>query len=115
MPLPTPHRRLILAMAAALIAWVPSWAAAQGAREEALASLVAAERGFAAAAAEVGVGESFLRNIADDGVLFRPDPVNGRAWLEAHPSPGRGLSWYPRHARVAASGDLGFTNGPWGW
>ena len=111
---PKPHRRPALAMAAAaLTVSIPSWAGAQEAREEALASLVAAERGFAAAAAEVGVGESFLRNIADDGVLFRPDPVNGRAWLEAHPSPGRGLSWYPRHARVAASGDLGFTTGPW--
>jgi ketosteroid isomerase-like protein len=62
---------------------------------------------------EVGVNESFLQFIADDGILFRPGPVNGKKYLSESKPSSAYLSWYPTDAFVARSGDLGFTTGPW--
>jgi ketosteroid isomerase-like protein len=98
----------------AVLATVTACAHAPAARtEDPLVSMVEAERAFAAAAGPLGVRDSFLRFIADDGVLFRPGPVNGRQALESGPAPTIALSWYPVYARVSASGDLGFTTGPY--
>jgi ketosteroid isomerase-like protein len=76
-------------------------------------SLVAAERGFAKLSEEKGIKESFLANIAADGMLFRPGPVPGREWLSAHPDTPALLTWHPTHAAIARSGDLGWTTGPY--
>lgn len=55
--------------------------------------------------------------IADDGLLFRPNAVNGKKWMQDHPVPPSDkhplLAWQPVFARMATSGDLGFTTGPW--
>jgi ketosteroid isomerase-like protein len=75
-------------------------------------SLVKAEQAFAAASASQGMQQAFLAFLADDGILFRPNPVPGRQWIEGHASPGR-LTWEPVFADVAQSGDLGYTTGPW--
>lgn len=82
-------------------------------REQVLASLIAAERAFAAASAEQGVKDAFLAHLADDAILFRPTPVPGKEHLRARPaSPGL-LSWDPEYADAAADGSLGYTTGPW--
>jgi ketosteroid isomerase-like protein len=82
-----------------------------------LRSLVEAERAFARAAAAQGIRDSFLAFIADDGTLFRPLAVNGKKWLEEHPTPpaqaGALLSWRPIFADISRAGDLGYTTGPW--
>jgi ketosteroid isomerase-like protein len=78
-----------------------------------LNSLVANEFAFASKAKEVGVKESFLQFIADDGILFRPGPVNGKKYLSENKSSNAYLAWYPTNAAVARTGDLGFTTGPW--
>lgn len=76
-------------------------------------SLARTELGFAAAARQDNVRDAFLAHIADDGILFRPGPVHGRDALE-HQQPGPELlAWRPIYAEAAASGDLGFTTGPW--
>jgi ketosteroid isomerase-like protein len=80
--------------------------------------VIAAERAFAARAAEVGVAESFLEFMAADAIVFAPGPVSARALYGARPrgkSPKEGgtrLAWWPNWAGVARSGDLGFTTGP---
>ncbi|MBS0362030.1 MAG: nuclear transport factor 2 family protein, partial [Proteobacteria bacterium] len=82
------------------------------------AEVVAAERAFAARAAEIGIAPSFLEFMTDQAVIFRPEPMLARAVYEAVPpakTPKEGgtrLNWWPNFAGVARSGDLGFTTGP---
>lgn len=81
-------------------------------REEALASLVAAERGFAQTSVDSGVNAAFLGVLSADSTVYQPGPVNGREAYSAGEDPPIVLSWYPVTADIAASGDLGFTTGP---
>lgn len=82
-------------------------------RQAALDSLVAAEKAFARMAAEKGARDAFLAYLADDGLMFQPDPVNGKeVWKARPPSPAL-LSWYPVHSEVSLAGDLGFNTGPY--
>ena len=82
------------------------------------APVIAAERAFAARAAEVGVGPSFLEFMTDDAIVFAPDPVLARSVYGGRPpgkTPKEGgplLAWWPNWAGIARSGDLGFTTGP---
>lgn len=81
-----------------------------------LNSLIKNEYAFSERAGEVGTRQSFLDFIADDGILFRPTPVNGKQYLTENNKPSSGvLSWYPSRAIVSRDGDLGFTSGPWEW
>jgi ketosteroid isomerase-like protein len=76
-------------------------------------ALVAAEKTFASVATREGMRAAFLQFLADDSILFRPEPVDGLAWFEKQPAPPGLLSWRPEFAEMAASGDLGYTTGPW--
>ena len=82
-------------------------------RNTELLSLVEAERAFARAAIAKGIRASFIENLAEDGVLFRPRPVAGKKWMEDHPAPKGVLTWQPIFADVARAGDMGYTTGPW--
>jgi ketosteroid isomerase-like protein len=75
--------------------------------------VVEAERAFARAARQDGVNSAFLRYSAPDGLLFQPGPKLAKAALEANPIPPIPLDWWPVYAGIAASGDLGFTTGPY--
>ncbi len=78
-------------------------------------TLVQQEESFARAARERGTRAAFLEYLAEDGIVFRPGPVPGRAyWLAAPEDPGL-LQWYPSRAGLAVSGDLGYTLGPWSY
>ena len=81
---------------------------------EALDSMVAAERAFAAAAREKGIRDAFLEFFADDAMF---DPAAGRAKdqlrrQKPQPFSERELVWEPRTGDVAASGELGWLTGP---
>lgn len=78
-----------------------------------LRSLIAAERGFARHSERSGIKESFLANLGADGILFRPGPVNGIEWLSKRPPAPGYLSWDPEVAEISASGEMGWTTGPW--
>lgn len=76
-------------------------------------SLAAAETAFAHESVEKGMRAAFLDALSDDGIVFQPGPLNGKkAWLAEKESSGQ-LRWQPVLAVVAASGDLGYTTGPW--
>ena len=79
-----------------------------------LEGLVAAERTFASMSREKGVREAFLANLADDAVVFRPQPVPGKKlYEEMRPDSAVSLTWSPAYAEVSAWGDLGYTTGPY--
>jgi ketosteroid isomerase-like protein len=82
-----------------------------------LKQMVETEQAFSRTAEERDTRDAFMMFIADDGLLFRPNAVNGKKWMQDHPVPPSDkhplLAWQPAFARVAASGDLGFTTGPW--
>jgi ketosteroid isomerase-like protein len=80
-------------------------------------SLVQAERAFARMSVVTTMREAFLANFADDGVWFTPGPSNTKDALRKQPVPAappdRVLDWEPVTGDVAASGDLGYTTGPY--
>ncbi len=79
----------------------------------ALYSLAESERAFASASVRNGMREAFLEFLAEDSILFRPRPVAGRQWMLNQPARPGVLAWQPIFAEVAASGDLGYSTGPW--
>ena len=101
---------LVLAATAAMMAAGPGPAD----RVQALASLVEAERSFSALSEAKGIREAFLAWLAPDSVVFRPGPVPGRPIYERmDPANPAVLTWEPEVAEVAASGELGYTSGPY--
>ncbi len=78
-----------------------------------LQKVVDTEHAFAQFAADNSTKGAFLKFIADDGLLFLPDKVNGKAhWNGRWPSSGL-LSWAPNYADVSANGIIGYTTGNW--
>lgn len=90
---------------------------AQQSASSTLKSLVETEQAFSKTAEAKSTREAFMTFIADDGILFRPNAVAGKKWLQDHPTPVSDkrplLSWQPVFGEVAESGDLGYTTGPW--
>ena len=82
-----------------------------------LQEMVKTEQAFSKMAQEKNSREAFMAFIADDGLMFRPGAVNGKKWMLENPLPPSDkkplLAWQPSYAGMAASGDLGFTTGPW--
>jgi ketosteroid isomerase-like protein len=76
-------------------------------------SLINTERAFAKKSMDTNAKEAFLAFIADDGVLFNPDPEPGKALWEKRSVPDYTLEWWPTHADISRSADLGWTTGPW--
>ena len=85
--------------------------------QSALQEMVKTEQAFSKMAEEKNTRDAFLEFIADDGLLFRPGAVNGKHWMNEHPVPPSDknplLAWQPAFAGISASGDMGFTTGPW--
>ncbi len=75
--------------------------------------VVDAEMAFARYTAEHGIKEGFLAFLAPDSIVFRPGPVSGREVYSKAPAGPAFLSWYPVAADRAASGELGYTTGPY--
>jgi ketosteroid isomerase-like protein len=78
-----------------------------------LDSLVQAERDFAKTSVAKGIKPAFLAYLADDAMVTRPRPVNGKEFYSAQPDSADKLQWEPEFAGISAAGDLGFTTGPW--
>ena len=105
------HRacRALLAIALPVSMVVP---AAAGAPFGA-ADLAAEEGKFAAWSVRHGMRDAFVEFFADDSILLRPDPVNGRDYMRAQANPPIVLDWRSSLAVLSASGDLGMSTGPW--
>jgi ketosteroid isomerase-like protein len=80
--------------------------------EEAVGSLIGAEKAYAKLAGEKGFREASMSVFADDAVIFAPTAVNGKKfWREAKNDPV--ITWRPSFAAISRSGELGYTTGPW--
>ena len=78
-----------------------------------LKSLVRAELAFSRLSEAQGIRPAFLANLAEEAIVFRPRPVSGlKLYRDRTSIPGH-LSWGPAYAFVAASGELGYTTGPY--
>jgi ketosteroid isomerase-like protein len=83
-------------------------------RNNALTSLIEAERAFSKASEEKGIRDAFLTYLAEKAIVFRPGPVLGRPVYEKmDPANQAALTWLPEVAEVSAGGDLGWTSGPY--
>ena len=105
---------ILLAAAGVVLAAGAGMKARQSDRDKALASLIDAERAFSALSEANGIREAFLTWLAPDAVVFRPGPMEARPVYEKmDPADPAVLTWEPDVAEVAASGELGYTSGPY--
>ena len=75
---------------------------------------LATEEGkFAAYSVKNGMRGAFLEYFAEQSWLLRPEPVDAKAWLRARPDPAIVLDWKSQRTILSASGDLGYSTGPW--
>lgn len=76
--------------------------------------MVDADRAIANAAVQNGTRSAYLEYLADDGVIFRPDAVNGKDyWNLQKQEPAVILRRTMERADISASGLLGYTSGTW--
>lgn len=83
--------------------------------ERSAAAVAAAERAFAAKAAQEGTRAAFLATLTPEAVVFSPQAENGHAAQRAKAEDGSALRWEPEHVVLAASGDFALSSGPWSW
>jgi ketosteroid isomerase-like protein len=89
--------------------------AAEQSPAEAARAMVESERKFYQTGQEKGTRAAFLEFLADDGIVFRPGPVNGKEAWGKRPETGFDLIWEPAFAAIARSGNFGYTTGPARW
>jgi ketosteroid isomerase-like protein len=80
------------------------------------ASIIVAEREFAQAAQQTTTKQAFLAYMADSAIIFaNGKPVLAKPAWQKRPEPANApkLIWGPSFASLAASGELGYTTGPW--
>jgi len=76
-------------------------------------TLVAAERAFAEFTSAHGIKAGFTRFLGDEAlVVVKGRYELGKPLFEKMPVQPGVLSWQPHYARIAASGDFGYTTGP---
>jgi ketosteroid isomerase-like protein len=97
---------VLLATLAVLRAETPS---------ESVRVMVDAERKFYQTGQEKGTRAAFLEFLAEDAIVFRPGPVNGRDAWSKRPETGLDLVWEPAFAAMARSADFGYDTGPAKW
>jgi ketosteroid isomerase-like protein len=82
---------------------------------ESVRVMVDAERKFYQTGQEKGTRAAFLEFLAEDAVIFRPGPVNGKEVWSKRPETGLDLIWEPTFAVMARSADFGYDTGPAKW
>ncbi len=77
-------------------------------------ALVAAEKAFALQVETNGIRQAFLDNLDEQSVVFLNNQfVAGRSAYARQPDGPGLLSWRPVYAEISASGEFGFTTGPY--
>ena len=74
-------------------------------------SLVKAEAEFAETLGKDGAKTAYTTFAANDGLVFRPNPVNAKTFYGSQPE-SKDVVWSPAYAKVSRSGDFGYTTGP---
>lgn len=68
---------------------------------------------FAKAADTAGTKTAFIEFFAEDGIIFRPEPVNARKWFGKQSDITAKLRWQPAFVEISLEGDMGLSTGPW--
>jgi ketosteroid isomerase-like protein len=83
-------------------------------QEAPLMQVVNAEKQFAAYAKSNGTAPAFMIFLDDSSKVFDKGKIlNGKEFWQQRKADSSELSWYPEFADISASGDLGYTSGPW--
>ncbi|HUR66981.1 MAG TPA: DUF4440 domain-containing protein [Chitinophagaceae bacterium] len=77
-------------------------------------NLIKAEKDFAAYAVAHSTKEAFQQFIDSNSIMFdEGKPISAiEYWNKREKRPGV-LKWHPQYAEISASGDFGYTTGPW--
>src|ERR1044072_7344328 len=86
--------------------------AAEPAPADAVGAMVESERKFYQTGQEKGTRAAFLEFLADDGIVFRPGPVNGKEAWGKRPETGFDLVWEPTLPVIARSSAFASDTGP---
>lgn len=77
-------------------------------------ALIHAERSFASYTVANGIKKGFLQFLDSSGLVFPgADAMNGISFHSKSPGNAAVLNWGPEYAVISASGDFGFTTGPY--
>src|SRR5215203_7394850 len=82
--------------------------------QKGLDEMIAAEKSFAAYSVANNTKDAFLKFMDTSAVMFENgEPFKSyERWMKKEKRAGI-LHWRPRFAEIAASGDFGYTCGPW--
>jgi ketosteroid isomerase-like protein len=108
-------RRSLLTPLLCLLAGTGLLRAAEPSAADAARAMVDSEIKFYRTGQEKGTRAAFLAFLADDAIVFRPGPVNGKEVWSKRPETGLDLIWEPAFAAIARSADVGYTTGPAKW
>jgi len=76
-------------------------------------SLFENELNFCKSLNEIGYAKSFLKYIADEGIMFLPTPKPAKESLEKSTNDFKNLFWHADFAEISADGNFAYTTGPW--
>lgn len=77
-------------------------------------NLIQAEKNFAAYSVVHSTKEAFLKFMDSSSVMFdNGKPVKGIEFWNKREKNTSVLNWRPQYAEISASGDFGYTTGPW--
>ena len=82
------------------------------AQEDPTGQLAQAEMAFAQTSRDKGAVYAFYHWLAEDAILFRPRPVNGKRHYENLKNNGSELFWRPVYVATSANGEMGLSTGP---
>lgn len=80
--------------------------------EAALEKMLSEEIAFGERSVAEGSRAAFLAYLADDSIVFQPDPADGKT-VQMESQDDGALTWKPAYAEMSADGTLGYTTGPW--
>jgi ketosteroid isomerase-like protein len=83
-----------------------------GGGEAALEKMLSEEIAFGERSVAEGTRAAFLAYLADDSIVFQPDPADGKT-VQMESQDNGALTWVPAYAEISADGTLGYTTGPW--
>lgn len=78
-------------------------------------AVIAAELAFARRAQERGQWTAFRDTAADGAILFVPDKVDAKSWLNGRADPAVAVRWQPHEVWSSCDGSLAITRGAAQW
>ncbi len=82
--------------------------------QKGIENLLLAEKDFAAYSVAHSTKEAFQKFIDSNSIMFdNGKPVNAIEFWEKREKNAGVLNWRPQYAEISASGDFGYTTGPW--